>query len=204
MEDNQDKKEQLKVINGYLFETNQEYIKAKREKQVVDQMKKTMDWKNPEIAYKLYRKILDNNSFTTIIGIHFLWELRTVILRSGTTVDAEQLFVPVKGMELVDMDADDDKKEKHSLSAKSMLGNAQFEKNSIALEKYRNSNKVKNIIIAFLVFIIAGMLVISQITPYSVFTDYETKIINQYEEWEKELEAREAAVTERENALKGQ
>ena len=33
---------------------------------------------------------------------------------------------------------------------------------------------------------------------------YETKIINRYAEWEQELEAREAAVTERENALKGQ
>ena len=72
MEENQNKKEQLKVINGYLFENNQEYLKAQKEKQIVDQMKKTMDWKNPEIAYKLYRKVLDTNSFTTIIGIHSL------------------------------------------------------------------------------------------------------------------------------------
>ena len=204
MEDNQNKKEQQKVINGYLFETNQEYIQAQREKQVVDQMKKTMDWKNPQIAYKLYRKILDNNSFVTVIGIHFLWELRAIILRSGMEVDAEQLFVPVKGMTLVDSEAEKDLEHTHGALAKTVFDNAKLEKYSIALEKYRNLNRVKNIVIAFLVFIIAGMLVISQITPYSVFTDYETKIINQYEEWEKELEAREATVTERENALKEQ
>ena len=85
-----------------------------------------------------------------------------------------------------------------------MFDNAQLEKYSNMVEKYKISSRNKNIIIAFLVFIIAGMLVISQLTPYSVFSDYENKIINQYEEWEKELEAREAAVTERENALKGQ
>ena len=204
MEENKDKKEQLKVINGYLFEDNHEYTKAQKEKQIVDQMKKSMDWKNPETAYKLYRKILDNNSFTTIIGIHFLWELRTVILRSGMKVDAEQLFVPIKGMELADTDSSDDKKGRLSSSAKAVFDNAQLEKYSNTIEKYKASSRVKNIVIAFLVFIIAGMLAISQITPYSVFSDYETKIINQYEEWEKELEAREAAVTERENALKGQ
>lgn len=203
MEENQNKKEQLKVINGYLFENNQEYIKAQKEKQVVDQMKKSMDWKNPEIAYKLYRKILDNNSFTTIIGIHFLWELRTIILRSGMKVDAEQLFVPIKGMELADAGTDEEKKEKLSSSAKSVFDNVRLEKYSNAVEKYKTSARIKNIVIACLVFIIAGMLVISQITPYSVFSDYETKIINRYAEWEQELEAREAAVTERENALKG-
>ena len=204
MEGNQDKKEQLKVVNGYLFENNQEYLKAQKEKQIVDQMKKTMDWKNPEIAYKLYRKVLDNNSFTTMIGIHFLWELRTVILRSGMKVDAEQLFVPIKGMGLTEADLGDDKKGRLSSSSKAVFDNAQLEKYSNMVEKYKTSSRNKNIIIAFLVFIIAGMLAISQFTPYSVFSDYENKIINQYEEWEKELEAREAAVTERENALRGQ
>lgn len=198
------KKEEKKVINGYLFETNQEYIKAQREKQVVDQMKKTMDWKNPETAYKLYRKILDKNSFTTIIGIHFLWELRSVILRSGMEVDAEQLLVPVKGMEISESETKQQKETNQPNSAKTVFQNEKNEKYRLVAEKYQSSNKIKNIIIAFLVFIIAGMLIISQITPYSIFSDYENKIINQYEEWEKELEAREAAVTERENALKGQ
>ncbi len=198
------KKEEKKVINGYLFETNQEYIKAQREKQVVDQMKKTMDWKNPETAYKLYRKILDKNSFTTIIGIHFLWELRSVILSSGMEVDAEQLLVPVKGMEISESETKQQKETNQPNSAKTVFQNEKNEKYRLIAEKYQSSNKIKNIIIAFLVFIIAGMLIISQITPYSIFSDYENKIINQYEEWEKELEAREAAVTERENALKGQ
>ncbi len=198
------KKEQQRIINGYLFESNQEYIKAQREKQVVDQMKKTMDWKNPNIAYKLYRKILDNQSFTTIIGIHFLWELRAVILRSGMEVEAEQLFVPVKGMEITEADKESVKNDKKPDTTQAVHWNAQIEKYKLALEKSQSSNKLKNIVIAFLIFIIGGMLVISQITPYSLFSDYENKIINRYEEWEMELEAREAAVTERENALNGQ
>lgn len=198
------KKDDKKAINGYLFESNQEFIKAQREKQVVDQMKQTMDWKEPKTAYKLYLKILDKNSFTTIIGIHFLWELRSVILRSGMELNGELPSVPVKGMEIVDNETNSPDKNVRQSAAMSALQEAQVEKYRLTAEKCQTSNKIKNIVIAFLVLIIVGMLAISQLTPYSIFTDYETKIINQYEEWEKELEAREAAVTERENALKGQ
>lgn len=200
MEDS--RKEEKRVINGYFFESNQEYIKAKREKQVVEQMKKTVDWKNPETAYKLYRKILDKNSFTTIIGIHFLWELRAVILRSGMEVSAEELFVPVKGMGIGSFLGEGEEKEVLVQKRKEKYLEEKLEKYGIALQSCQNSNKLKNMIIGFLLFIIVGLFAISWATPYTVFTDYENKIINQYEEWEKELEAREAAVTERENALK--
>lgn len=201
--------ENKKIINGYLFESNQEYIKAQREKQVVDQMKKTMDWKNPKTAYKLYLKILDRNSFTTIIGIHFLWELRSVILRSGIELDGELPSVPVNGIEIIDQSirkgtGSETVQHGKKISQAAAGETPEAEKYRLLYEEYKEANRVKKIIIAFLLLIIIGILTVSQLTPYSIFTDYENKIINQYEEWEKELEEREAAVTERENALKGQ
>ncbi len=196
--------ETRKLLDGYLFESNQEFIKAKREKDVVEQMKKTVDWKNPATAYKLYQKILNKNSFTTVIGIQFLWELRTVVMQSGMKIEGELLPIKVKGMEITDTEGKDGRTVRRTSSAMSALQSTQVEKYHQIAEEYQTANKTKKIIIAFLILIIVGMLTVSQLTPYSIFTDYEEKIINQYEAWEKELKEREAALTEREEALKNQ
>ena len=193
------------ILDGYFFENNQEFLKAQKEKEVIEQMKKTMAWNNPSVAYQLYQKILDKNSFTTVIGFQFLQQLRSVILKSGVKREEELLPIKITTMELKD------KKQKNSnqgnlteknSSSMSNLQNKQLEKHRQIAEKYKTANRTKNIIITFLILMIVGMLAVSQLTPYSIFTNYEEKIINQYEAWEKELEEREAAVTKREEKLK--
>lgn len=195
------------ILDGYLFENNHEFIKAKKEKEVIEQMKKTMDWNNPTTAYKLYQKILDKNSFSTIVGFQFLQQLRSVIIQSGLKEQEDLLPIKLSQTETTNKEQKNNSQEKtvkKTSSAMSTLQNEQLEKYRQIAEKHQTANKTKNIIIAFLVVIIVGMLTVSQLTPYSIFTDYEEKIINKYEAWEKELEEREAAVTKREEALKNQ
>ncbi len=195
------------ILDGYLFENNQEFIKAKKEKEVIEQMKNTMDWNNPTTAYKLYQKILDKNSFTTIIGFQFLQQLRLVIIQSGLKKQEDLLPIKLSQIETTNKGQKNNsqgKTVKKTSSAMSTLQNEQLEKYRQIAEKHQTANKTKNIIIIFLIVIIVGMLTVSQLTPYSIFTDYEEKIINKYEAWEKKLEEREAAVTKREEALKNQ
>ncbi len=185
------------ILDGYLFENNQELIKAKKEKEVIEQMKKTMDWNNPSTAYKLYQKILDKNSFTTIIGFQFLQQLRSVIIQSGLKKQEDLLPIKLSQAETTNKEQKNNfqgKTVKKTSSAMSTLQDDQIKKYRQIAEKYQTTNKTKNIIIAFLIVIIVGMLTVSQLTPYSIFTDYEEKIINKYEAWEKELEEREEAL----------
>lgn len=166
--------EKKNELEGYLFLNKRDFVKAEKEKAVVEQMKHTVNWKNPSVAYKLYNKILDKNSFSTIIGINFLRELREIIVRSGINTQEGLRPIPVKKQEV------------------------KVDEYQVLYEDIKTANRIKKIIIAFLVFIIAGMLGVSYFTPYTIFTDYEEKIKNEYSAWEQELEEREAALKEKE------
>ncbi len=166
--------EKKREIDGYQFLNKRDYVKASREKEVVEQMKGSVNWKNPSVAYKLYNKILDKSSFHTIIGLYFLKELREIIVQSGINTKEGLRPITVKKQE-VQVDAYQER-----------------------YEGLKTANRVKGIVIAFLTLIIAGMLGVSYITPYTVFTNYEEKIKDQYSAWEQELNEREAALEEKE------
>ncbi|MFW5631172.1 MAG: hypothetical protein ACOCNB_10365 [Acetivibrio ethanolgignens] len=165
-------------IDGYEFLNKRDYVKAEREKAVVEQMKSGVNWKNPSVAFKLYNKILDKNSFSTIIGMEFLRELREIIVKSGISTQEDLRPIPVKKQEI------------------------KVDEYQALYEQTKASNRIRTIVIAFLVLIIAGMLAVSYFTPYSVFTNYEEKIKDQYSAWEQELNEREAELEKREAVLK--
>lgn len=170
--------EEKREIDGYKFLNKRDYVKAEREKAVIEQMKSEFNWKNPSIAFKLYNKIIDKSSFTTIIGIEFLKELKEIIEKSGIGTQESLRPIPVKKQEI------------------------KVDEYQILYEEAKNSGRIKTIIIAFLVLIIAGMLAVSYFTPYNIFTDYEGKIKDQYSAWEEELKEWEEELIKKEEILK--
>ncbi|KSV60502.1 hypothetical protein [Acetivibrio ethanolgignens] len=169
--------ERKREIDGFKFLNKRDYVKAEREKAIIEQMKSGVNWKNPSIAFKLYNKILDKNSFSTIIGMEFLRELREIIIKSGISIQEDLRPIPVKKQEI------------------------KVDEYQALYEQTKISNKIRTIVIAFLILIIAGMLTVSYFTPYSIFTDYEEKIKNQYSTWEQELNEREAELEKKEAGL---
>ena len=169
--------ENKREIDGYKFLNKRDFVKAGKEKEIVEQMKGSVNWKNPSVAYKLYNKILDKNSFSTIIGIDFLRELREIIVKSGINTEEGLRSIPVKKQEV------------------------KVDEYQALYEESKTANRIKIIIILFLSLIIAVMLGVSYFTPYNVFSDYEAKIRNQYSAWEEQLNEREAILDEREAAL---
>jgi hypothetical protein len=164
--------EEKRELEDYVFSNKRDFVKATKEKEVVDHMKATVHWKNPTVAYKLYNRILDKNSFTTIIGIDFLKELREIIVTSGVSTKEGLRPIPVKKQEV--------KVDEYQ-------------------ERYENAlvtRRIERIAIGFLSLIIVGMLVVAYFTPYNVFSNYEEKIRNEYSEWEQQLNEREAALKE--------
>ena len=170
--------ENKRELDGYEFLNKRDFVKAGKEKEIVEQMKGSVNWKNPSVAYKLYNKILDKNSFSTIIGIDFLKELREIIVQTGINTEEGLRPIPVKKQEV------------------------KVDEYQALYEESKTSNRIKLIIILFLSLMIVGMLGVSYFTPYNVFSDYEKKIENQYSVWEEELKEREALLDEREAALK--
>lgn len=176
-------------IDCFVFEDNDTYEVAHKEKMVIDAIRQKYDVRNKRVALKLYQKILKDHSFTTVIGYSFLEELYC---------NMEQAKVPVNDLPSLEMTEKTEKAEKKNgyLPAATRI---KEEKWKILYETQKALNKKCKIVIAMLVILIAALFVIEYKSQDSIFTykqKTEQELIDKYETWEEELQ-------ERENALNG-
>ena len=71
------------------------------------------------------------------------------------------------------------------------------------IEDYRIKLRNSRIISIFLTVIILAMIAITVFSDRSMYSIYENKVIDKYEAWQTELDAREAALDQKEAALSG-
>ena len=57
-----------KQIDCFIFQKEETYEAAKKEKMVIDSIRKKYDVKNKRVALKIYQKAVKDNSFSTVIG----------------------------------------------------------------------------------------------------------------------------------------
>ena len=163
-----------KQIDCFIFQKEETYEAAKKEKMVIDSIRKKYDVKNKRVALKIYQKAVKDNSFSTVIGYSFLEELY---------YNMEQATV-------------EERPGKGYLPAASK---AKEEKWKILYQTQKTFNKKCKIVIAMLVILIVALFVIEYKSQDSIFTykeKTEQELIDKYETWEEELQ-------ERENALNG-
>lgn len=193
-----------KQIDCFLFATEDTYETAKREKIVIEKIRKKYDVRNKQVALKIYRKAVKDNSFSTLVGYAFLEELYHNMEIAGVNVEElPPVFTEKK----------DEKEKKNGSSQNRIDKNAQERKNSkwkLLYEGQKRINKHLKIAIAMLVILILSLFVIEYKSQYSIFTyftDYKSKmeqeLIDQYENWEEQLQQREDALQQREDALNG-
>ena len=178
-----------KQIDCFIFQKEETYEAAKKEKMVIDAIRQKYDVKNKRVALKIYQKAVKDNSFSTVIGYSFLEELYH---------NMEQAKVPVNDLPSLEMTAKTEKAEKKNgyLPAATR---AKEEKWKILYETQKTLNKKCKIVIAMLVILIVALFVIEYKSQDSIFTykqKTEQELIDKYETWEEELQ-------ERENALNG-
>ena len=175
-------------IDCFVFEDNDTYEVAHKEKMVIDAIRQKYDVRNKRVALKLYQKILKDHSFTTVIGYSFLEELYC---------NMEQAKVPVNDLPRLPLkETAEERPGKGYLPAASK---AKEEKWKILYQTQKTFNKKCKIVIAMLVILIAALFVIEYKSQDSIFTykqKTEQELIDKYETWEEELQ-------ERENALNG-
>ena len=78
------------TVKGFHFNNAKEYADAKKEADTIDYICSKMDITNPEIALKVYIKLLDRQTLSTVLGICFLKQLRDTVLASNM-IDEEEL-----------------------------------------------------------------------------------------------------------------
>lgn len=184
------------VLNGFAYAGQKEYEKAKKEQEVVDYICSNTNLEDDQVLYQLYEKLLNKGTLQTMVGYQFLWELRATVLKRKIVPEDQIRSIPI----VLPLGGESGREapKKRDGTAQS-LGAA--ERYQVLYEKEKTGKTSLKIVIGFLAATIVGMILVAQFTPYSIFTNYENKIVNQYEEWQTQLEKREAAVEEKEQQL---
>ena len=209
-------------VDGFLFEDEATAELAKKEEDGIRFIKERTALDNPEVVYKLFKKLLAEQLFVTPVGIRFLMELQNSLLAcelipkeeipgipvapivlkaDGEAVQAEE---KVEADAVVESDADAEKKNVNDkLSAKK-----EKKKKSTQKKVQRVDDGYKKPFYVALFFAIvfacsvAGMFMITEISGNNVnILNYREEILDEYSTWESQLKEKEAELAEWEAEL---
>lgn len=191
--------EEKNVVDGYQFVNREEYERAKKEKETIAYLMANTDTTDMKALLRIYNRSVDKNSFQTIIGQQFLHGLRQRLV--GSKVVSEDTLAPIQIVS-----------EEAKVSSKADKASAsKAERYKKAYENEVANQKIKNLLIGVLLVVIIAMIGITAASRYSVFTyftDYKTdirnEVVDEMEEWQKQLESREKELEQREAALEEQ
>ena len=177
-------------VDGFLFEDEATAELAKKEEEGVRFIKERTALNNPEVVFKLYKKLLEQELFVTPVGQRFLVELQNVLLASNYIPRADIPPIKVAKVETPEVE-----KERPVKKVTKKIDN------KVGGEYRRAFYIALFFAIVFGVSVI-GMFVVNEISSNSVnILNYREEIINEYAGWEAELQEKEAELKAREKAL---
>lgn len=183
------------VINGFLFTNEEEAAQARKEVEGIKYIKDKTDMDNPEMVLQIYNKMIQQKLFETAVGFAYLKDLQEYLISIPFVLNEDVLPIPVRHPIL-----------ESSIRKKLRTPVKQRVKKQPAVRREKNIDYKKRFdITIFLALILAvsvvGMFFVSASSDNPNILNYENSLINKYEEWEHELNEREAAVQKQEQEL---
>ena len=86
-------------VSGFQFDDSMEYALAKKEADIINYIIERMDISDPQVALKVYYKLLERQDFKTVVGFTFLKQLRDFCVQNGV-VDNLQIYSRGKNLSL--------------------------------------------------------------------------------------------------------
>lgn len=186
------------VVDGFSFSSRNDYDKALKEKEAISYIVANTNMADMKSVLKVYNMSVEKKSFTTVIGLEFVNNMRKSLISSGIVPKDTLMDIPVPKIS-----------GSKQTQTESVVLDTKSEKYKQAYENALAGKTIKNMVIAFLTLIIVAMLVITFKSKYSVFTyftdykaDMENELVDKYETWKIELDKREKELDKREKALK--
>ncbi len=189
-------------VDGFEFMDPKAGEAANREREAVEYLRSSMDWKDEGRVLDLYVQLIDTKMFHTEVGVSFLKEIQTILL-NATSIDPSVVpDIPVEKREAkrVTMIAPESQK-----TADTAFDNDKKEERIRFLLKKLKDMRIRlrssRIIIIILMVVIGLMFGISLTGTSPTILNYRTKVKDEYAQWEKELTERERIVRQKENQL---
>ncbi len=171
------------IVDGYLFEDEATAKLAKKEEEGIQFIKERTALDNPEVVFKLYKKLLEQELFVTPVGVRFMTELQNILLATPYIAKADIPPIKVKEMQIAP------KEEEPKQPVKKVARK---------IDKKVGGEYKKPFYIALFFAIVfgisvIGMFVIMEISGNNTnIINYREEILNEYSSWEVELKEKEA------------
>ncbi len=193
-----DKNSNKYTIGDYSFSNKSDYERALKEKETISYIAANTNMADMKSVLKVYNRAVEKKSFQTVLGLEFVRNMRKSLINSGIVSNDTIQTVPVPPGTTV----------KPKTGGEGITA-SMAEKYKLAYENERASRIIRNMAIVFLIVIIGIMTFITYNSKYSVFTyftDYKTnmenELVDKYQDWKNQLEAKEKELNEREKAIK--
>lgn len=178
-----DRNEDELVVGGYRFGTVADAETARMEIKKVAAVEQHLDYRKPQNVLLVYNRAIENKVFLTPVGMSYLQKMQEKLMKSG---------VPQEKIRPIPLyTAFSNKTENNSSIRRSMASRA-------PKEEFRGRFITSVCINVLLVLALAAMIILSLESDVPNIVNYRTAIVNEYSEWEQQLQERERAVREAE------
>ena len=188
----------MQIIDGFIIENEEMASQAIKEEEGVRYIKERTPMDDPNVVLNLYNRLLEQNLFTTPVGIRFLIELQSILYASEEIADESVAQIPTTGF-VKEIVIKQPVTEYVETPQKKAGAKTKAEKKE---RSYKNAYHVSLFFAIVFAVCVAGMFVITKISDNNVnILNYREQIINEYAEWEQNLKEKEDSLREREKEL---
>ena len=187
-------------VSGYIFYDEETAKKAEKEITAVAYTRDRLDMNNPDAVLLVYNRIVRERMFSTPIGYEYLTEL-AAYLNEATEIDGSSIlpidFTPeiIREEDLL-KNSEADTEEKAPDTEKKNKQKKDKAAGGDQIERLRGGLVTSLIVNLILLLAIVAMFILVEKSDIPTIINYENKLIDRYEEWQKSLEEREAIIRE--------
>ena len=175
-----------RIVEGYLFLSEEDAELARQEKKKIDYLEKHMDYNSAHNVLRVYKKAMTERVFKTPVGYDYLKKIQDYLISNPQIKEDE--VPPIALFNNYGMKMRASYTPVHERIRPAEKKNPQWPRISL----------ITNVL---LIAAIIAMFIITAKSDNPNILNYETKILNKYAAWEQELTERERAVREKEKEL---
>ena len=190
---------------GFVFRTKKEAELAQREIEGTKYLRQKLDMENPNAVFSIYQNLIEQDLFETPVGYCFLKELRDYLLMIPAISNEEVLAIPIRYPQTEEEEKKQKKEQKKEEQRKERQREKEKAKNKKEQKKegqnYKGRCQFFMVTSLILLISVVSMMLLAATSDNVNILNYENKLIDKYSSWEQELEEREQAVKEQDQAL---
>ncbi|MBR1391422.1 MAG: hypothetical protein IJ567_08285 [Lachnospiraceae bacterium] len=196
------------ICGGFSFSDEEQARQAQKETEAVEYIRERMDLNQPDVVRQMYGQLVEEKIFATPVGYAYLKELRDYLLEIPYTLEENIPAIPVESQppeEGEKPEAAGEPEEDGVSVQPEDLGEKNRRERQDGQRQVRHDQKRYRTLLTvnlLLVVLVIAMFVITMTSGNTTILNYETELINKYEQWEQELEEREDELDAREAQLR--